>query len=360
LTDICPPVASGGALDEDEARKYFRQIVDGLAYIHSQGVCHRDLKPENLLLDVDGNIKITDFGLSNFIDMHSKPALLQTTCGTPYYVAPEVLNGEGYDGKLADVWSSGVILYNLLAGSFPFDGKRLPTLFNNILKKKFKCPNWFSAEAKLLMGRMLAKDPKQRITIREIQQTAWYNHGYASESPRKYPRIRVDTAEADAALSSAAITHELNGPDASAATPVPLPKLNAFDLMNLVGGLAMNNLFNYHKGSHVSWKRFYHFESGLPVDKIISGLKGIMQKNGMATLQSETPNSMVFHVKRKGHHSDLRVDVFMVLENIHIVKIRRGEGNAIAYYKFMSEIGPHVSKELGVPNQGPSGIVVVI
>ena len=105
-------------------------------------------------------------------------------------------------------------------------------------------------------------------------------------------------------------------------------------------------------------RRFYHFESGLPVDKILAGMKAIMEKSGMATLQSEAPHGMVVHVKRKGQHSDLHVDIFMVLKNLHIVGIRRGKGDAIAYYKFMAEIGPLISKEIGVKHQGPSGIAV--
>ena len=105
-------------------------------------------------------------------------------------------------------------------------------------------------------------------------------------------------------------------------------------------------------------RRFYHFESGLPVDKILAGMKVIMEKSGMATLQSEAPHGMVVHVKRKGQHSDLHVDIFMVLKNLHIIEIRRGKGDAIAYYKFMAEIGPLISKEIGIRNQGPSGIAV--
>ena len=87
-------------------------------------------------------------------------------------------------------------------------------------------------------------------------------------------------------------------------------------------------------------------------------MKAIMKKTGMAVLQSETANGMVFHVKRKGQHSGLHVDIFVVLKTLHIVEIRRGKGDAIAYYKFMAEIGPLISKEIGISNQGPSGIVV--
>ena len=87
-------------------------------------------------------------------------------------------------------------------------------------------------------------------------------------------------------------------------------------------------------------------------------MKAIIEKSGMATLQSEAPHGMVVHVKRKGQHSDLHVDIFMVLKNLHIIEIRRGKGDAIAYYKFMAEIGPLISKEIGIRNQGPSGIAV--
>merc|ERR1719198_1845873 len=118
----------------------------------------------------------------------------------------------------------------------------------------------------------------------------------------------------------------------------------------------MDNLFNYHKGSHSSWKRSYDFESALPVRKIVDRMKAIMRATGMAVLQSETPNGLLFHVKRKRRHSGLQINIFMVLDNLHIVEIRRGHGDAIAYHKFMARIGPEISKEIGIKNQGPSGI----
>ncbi|KAF5462029.1 hypothetical protein F2P56_018070 [Juglans regia] len=115
-------------LSEAESRRYFQQLIDGVDFFHSKGVFHRDLKPENLLLDSQENIKISDFGLSAFPEQGV--SLLRTTCGTPNYIAPEVLGHKGYDGAAADVWSCGIILYVLMAGYLPFDEYDLTTLYS--------------------------------------------------------------------------------------------------------------------------------------------------------------------------------------------------------------------------------------
>jgi len=195
--------SKGGKLSEDEARKIFRQMVEGLQYIHSQGFCHRDLKLENFLLDSQGNVKISDFGSSNVLDAnespdHMKPdtdpSLLHAVCGTPYYLAPEVVAKQGYDGKTADVWSCGVILFKLLTGYFPFGGK-LTKLFANIRRGQFWIPHWVSKDAMFLLRCILDKDPKQRITLEDIQKTAWYNRGYDPETPKKCAPIAVTNGQ---------------------------------------------------------------------------------------------------------------------------------------------------------------------
>ena len=110
--------------------------MSGVKYCHDHKICHRDLKPENLLLDEQGDLKISDFGLSALYNGNGEDAgrgtLLHTTCGTPNYVAPEVLADKGYDGRAADVWSCGVILYVLLAGFLPFDEPTMSALFRKI------------------------------------------------------------------------------------------------------------------------------------------------------------------------------------------------------------------------------------
>ena len=142
--EVFDKIANEGKLDENTARFYFAQIVEGIEHCHHNGICHRDLKPENLLLDTDGNVKISDFGFSclNIGDADgdgtTRTRLLHTTCGTPNYVAPEVLGKDGYDGKIADIWSMGVILYVLLAGYLPFDENTMAALFIKIKKAEVK------------------------------------------------------------------------------------------------------------------------------------------------------------------------------------------------------------------------------
>ncbi|XP_042448983.1 CBL-interacting protein kinase 32-like [Zingiber officinale] len=122
-------IVNHGRMREDEARRYFQQLINAVDYYHSRGVYHRDLKPENLLLDAYGNLKVLDFGLSALSQQVRDDGLLHTTCGTPNYVAPEVLNDRGYDGATADLWSCGVILFVLLAGYLPFEDSNIITLY---------------------------------------------------------------------------------------------------------------------------------------------------------------------------------------------------------------------------------------
>ncbi|PHT66998.1 CBL-interacting serine/threonine-protein kinase 1 [Capsicum annuum] len=123
-------IASKGKLSESQGRKLFQQLIDGVSYCHDKGVFHRDLKLENVLIDGGRNIKITDFGLSALPQHLRDDGLLHTTCGSPNYVAPEVLSNRGYDGATSDTWSCGVILYVILTGFLPFDDRNLAVLYH--------------------------------------------------------------------------------------------------------------------------------------------------------------------------------------------------------------------------------------
>jgi len=162
-----------GKMSESESRKIFQQIIFGLEYLHVHQVAHRDLKPENILLDEDKNVKIADFGLSNIM---KDGIFLNSSCGSPNYAAPELINGKIYNGASIDIWSCGVILFALLTGSLPFDEEHIPKLYQKIRDCQYTMPLKLSESAKDLIKRMLQSDPMDRITISEIKNHTWFNN----------------------------------------------------------------------------------------------------------------------------------------------------------------------------------------
>ncbi|KTW28181.1 hypothetical protein T552_02040 [Pneumocystis carinii B80] len=165
-------IVSRGKMSEDEARRFFQQIITAVEYCHRHKIVHRDLKPENLLLDDFLNVKIADFGLSNLM---TDGNFLKTSCGSPNYAAPEVISGKLYAGPEVDVWSCGVILYVMLVGRLPFDDEFIPTLFKKINGGIYTIPSFLSSDAKELLSQMLVVDPIQRITLQEIRESKWFN-----------------------------------------------------------------------------------------------------------------------------------------------------------------------------------------
>uniref|UniRef100_A0A0D9VCW2 non-specific serine/threonine protein kinase n=1 Tax=Leersia perrieri TaxID=77586 RepID=A0A0D9VCW2_9ORYZ len=156
--------------DEREAKKYFYQLIDVVDYCHRRGVYHRDLKPENLLLDNQGDLKVSDFGLS----VLRKPGqFLSTSCGSPCYVAPEVIQHKSYDGAAADVWSCGVILFELLAGYLPFQDCSLSNLYRRISRAQFAFPQWLTLPQKKIIIRILDPSPITRAKISDIFDDKW-------------------------------------------------------------------------------------------------------------------------------------------------------------------------------------------
>ncbi|KAK8446908.1 hypothetical protein SEVIR_9G561900v4 [Setaria viridis] len=186
--ELFDKIVNSGRLSEDEARRYFHQLINAVDYCHSRGVYHRDLKPENLLLDSHGSLKVSDFGLSAFAPQTKEDGLLHTTCGTPNYVAPEVLADKGYNGMAADVWSCGIILFVLMAGYLPFDDSNLMRLYKLICQANISCPTWFSSGAKKFIKRIIDPNPDTRITIAEILEDEWFKKDY------KPPRFEQGTS----------------------------------------------------------------------------------------------------------------------------------------------------------------------
>ncbi|KAJ5288932.1 hypothetical protein N7478_001962 [Penicillium angulare] len=185
-----------GKCHDDEARKFFQQIICAVEYCHRHKIVHRDLKPENLLIDSQKNVKIADFGLSNIM---TDGNFLKTSCGSPNYAAPEVISGKLYAGPEVDVWSCGVILYVLLVGRLPFDDDYIPALFKKIAAGNFHVPSYISPGAARLIRAMLQVHPVHRITIPEIRQDPWFTKNlpkYLEPPPEEFIAPGVDPNKA--------------------------------------------------------------------------------------------------------------------------------------------------------------------
>ena len=166
-------------LEEDESCNFFYQLINGVEYIHSQGIAHRDLKPENLLLTEKKILKIIDFGLSHEFE---EEEFLKTKCGSPSYAAPEIISKPNYNGFKIDIWCCGIILYAMLCGYLPFDGdddgeNNNVKLFQNILECEPELPDFLSDMSKDLIMSILNPDPDKRITIEQIKEHPFYLKG---------------------------------------------------------------------------------------------------------------------------------------------------------------------------------------
>lgn len=169
--DLLRHVRQRRRLAEECAQELFKQLLDGLSHIHRCGVVHRDIKLENLLLDSLGCLKIADFGVAVVV----KPAgrRLMEHCGTPSYIAPEILLEQGYEGPPVDVWSSGVVLYAMLCGRVPFKGENLVELKRSILRGRFHAASHLTAGSSAMLRALLVVEPKKRATLQESLANPW-------------------------------------------------------------------------------------------------------------------------------------------------------------------------------------------
>lgn len=333
-------IASKGKLSEAQARKVFQQLIDGVSYCHNKGVYHRDLKLENILVDAKGNIKISDFGLSALPQHFRDDGLLHTTCGSPNYVAPEILSNRGYDGATSDTWSCGVILFVILTGYLPFDDRNLAVLYQKIFKGDAQMPKWLSPGAQDLIKRILDPNPATRVKMAEIKTHDWFKKDYSPANPDDDDEtVHIDD---DEALRK----HEAEPTEAEQKAELPT-LINAFQLIGMSSCLDLSGFFEKEDIS----ERKIRFTSNHSPKKLLERIEDIVTQMGFQ-VQKKNGGLKVMR-ENKGQKSpgslSVATEVFEISPSLYVVELRKSYGDATVYRQLCNKL----SNELGVAtNQG--------
>lgn len=314
-----------GKLKEDLARKYFQQLVSAVDFCHSRGVSHRDLKPENLLLDDNKDLKVSDFGLSALPEQLWNDGLLHTRCGTPAYVAPEVLRKKGYDGAKADIWSCGVILFVLLAGYLPFQAENVMKMYRKVFNAEYDFPQWFSTDAKRLISELLVSDPEKRISIPEIMQNPWFQKGFSKPIAISIPEPVGETNDKD----DDKIIEEMEVEKTTSSSP---PFYNAFEFISsMSSGFDLSSLFEKKRKSGSM------FTSKCSAAAIVAKLEAVAKRLNFSVGVKEFKVKM--QGKMEGRKGKLAVtaEVFEVAPEVAVVEFSKSAGDTLEYKKFCEE-----------------------
>ncbi|CAL9110860.1 unnamed protein product [Musa textilis] len=305
-----------GRLPEDQARRYFHQLISAVDFCHSRGVSHRDLKPENLLLDEHGDLKVSDFGLSALPEQLRHDGLLHTQCGTPAYVAPEVLSRRGYDGAKADLWSCGVILFVLLAGFLPFQDASLMRMYRKVRKAEYQIPPWFSGEARRLVSRLLVVNPEKRISMPAIMQLPWFKKGSCRPPPIQIPPPPPPLE-----------------PEEEEVKPATPRFYNAFELItSMSSGSDLSSLFESRR------KAGTVFTSRSPAAEIVERLERVGRALGFGVARAKS-YKVRMEGKTEGRKGRLAVtaEVFEAAAGVAVVEFSKSTGDTLEYAKFCEE-----------------------
>jgi serine/threonine protein kinase len=294
-------VDASGRMTEDLARHYFRQLTSAVRYCHSRGVYHRDIKPENLLLDAAGDLKVADFGLGAVAD----GSLHHTLCGTPAYVAPEILSKQGYDPAKVDIWSCGVVLFVLAAGYLPFNDASLINMYRKIYAGRFRCPNWFSPALRHLLRCILDPNPATRIDTDGIMDHPWFRHGSDDEDAEL---ARVMRGNDEEAWFKTEFKEDIGR------------EMSAFDILAFSPGSDLSGLFGAGPGT----ERVFVGESAA---NVLARVEDAGKKGGHSVRREGKSRAGPVFVEAEGGGGIVaKVTVFKIADAVSVVEVVKGHG----------------------------------
>ncbi|KAJ6765432.1 hypothetical protein OIU79_021599 [Salix purpurea] len=274
-------------------------------------------------------------GMSVAIKMIDKEkrqdGLLHTTCGTPAYVAPEVINRKGYHGAKTDIWSCGVILYVLLAGYLPFRDSNLMEMYRKIGKGEFKCPNWFAPEVRKLLSKILDPNPNTRISMAKIMENSWVRKGL------QFRPCVLEAEVKDPAPSDPEAVFGINETSCAAVEPKQeLAKpcnLNAFDIISFSAGFDLSGLFEEKEQ-----KKEVRFTSNKPASTIISKLEDISKRLRLKIMKKDG-GLLKIEGSKEGRKGVMGIDaeIFEITPYFHLVEMKRSSGDTVEYQKVVKQ-----------------------
>ena len=344
--DLFDRIAVQGPFKESEGRILFSQILSALTYCHQQGVCHRDLKPENVLLTSEGVAKLSDFGLGSIRekDTSENYDLLSTVCGTPNYAAPEVISKEPYDGRAADIWSLGTVLYVMLAGCLPFDEDNVVLLFQKISEADYTIPPWISSEATAVLKSMIQVDPKSRPSATDLWEFQWL----------KQSDNDIQKAFSSCIIPHDSVLHDLKEDEVfvpvqsfqsvnrsfknaaglirSVSETGQPTQWNAFDMIN--DFLDISGIFEL-KDDMVA--RHTQFTSGAKESEILDEIENAVVALG-GKVEKRTSCSLRLYVTSMKGPMRIHVSFIKLFNGERIVDLQKIAGNTPEFYKWYSDL----------------------
>ncbi|XP_062208916.1 CBL-interacting protein kinase 1-like isoform X2 [Phragmites australis] len=304
--ELFDKIAIKGKLSEHEGRRLFQQLIDGVSYCHDKGVYHRDLKNDGLL---------------------------HTTCGSPNYIAPEVLQNRGYDGSLSDIWSCGVILYVMLVGCLPFDDRNLVVLYQKIFKGDCQIPKWLSPAAQDFLRRILEPNPMKRINISGIKEHEWFQKDYV-------PVVPYDDDEDVLPGSAIPIEEQTDEPAHEKPTHI-----NAFQLIGMASSLDLSGFF---EEEDVAQRKIRFTSTHSPKD-LFDRIDNVVTEMGFQVQRGPSKLKVMKNCKGSKNPRNpssflVCTEVFELGPSLYVVELKKYHGDLTLYRQLCERL----SDELGV------------